>query len=80
MYFFVWLLFWAEVAVNAWQDLATLVATLGQSNLACSAGGEAGTVTRFFYTFPAEVAGKFEKIGPLQKILFKATFQTPFVQ
>jgi hypothetical protein len=38
------------------------------------------TVARLFQTFPAKVAGKFEKIGPLQKILCKATFQTPFVQ
>jgi putative transposase len=40
----------------------------------------ANTVARLFQTFPAKVAGKFEKIRPLQKILCKATFQTPFVQ
>jgi hypothetical protein len=36
-----WPWFWAEVAVKAWRDLATLVATLGQSNLAFFAGGKA---------------------------------------
>jgi hypothetical protein len=38
------------------------------------------TVARLFQTFLAKVAGKFEKVRPLQKILCKATFQTPFVQ
>jgi hypothetical protein len=38
------------------------------------------TVARLFQTFPAKVAGKFEKIRPLRQILCKATFQAPFVQ
>jgi hypothetical protein len=38
------------------------------------------TVARLFEAFQAKVAGKFEKIRPLRKILCKATFQAPFVQ
>jgi hypothetical protein len=36
------------------------------------------TVARLFPTFPAKVAGKFEKILPLIKCLVKQLFQTPF--
>jgi hypothetical protein len=36
------------------------------------------TVARLFRTFPAKVAGKFEKILLLQKCRVKQLFQTPF--
>jgi hypothetical protein len=41
---------------------------------------EKSTVARLFEDFPAKVAGKFEKIRPLRKMLCKATFQAPFVK
>jgi hypothetical protein len=50
-------------------------ASLNKTNI----NQQEATVARLFHTFPAKVAGKFEKIRPPQKNLCKATFQTHFV-